>query len=144
MARSRFRLSGDFKGAVQEELLLVDNGVVRVKNATRKPKANESFTSTDDPAGTPVGNLTAKVKGKNKIIWTYTLDNDDPRVQALAAGETITESYKLTVKVRGAKTVKKTIKVVINGENDDPDITSDGGDANAAINIDENTKAVTT
>jgi VCBS repeat-containing protein len=144
MARRKLRLKGDFQGDLQEDITLLDVGKIRVKNAPQKPKVKDKFLTTDHGSGLPLGELIAKPKGTGKIKWKYNLDNDDPRVQALAAGEQITETYKIIVKARGAKTAKHKFKVVITGENDAPEITSDGGGENAAINVDENTTAVTT
>ncbi|MEZ5875277.1 MAG: VCBS domain-containing protein [Hyphomicrobiales bacterium] len=114
MARKkRFKLAGDNNGDLIEDLMLEDLGTLTVKKLKGKPKVSDKFLSTDDDDGTPVG--TFDTSGKKKIQWTYKLDNDDPRVQALAAGEFIVEKYQIRVKAKGYKTVKKTVTVTIDG-----------------------------
>ncbi|WP_405278076.1 Ig-like domain-containing protein [Cobetia sp. Ld8] len=55
--------------------------------------------------------------------WTYTLDNEAAETQALAAGETVTETYTVTLS-DGSTT---TVDIVITGTDDLPVITADAG-----------------
>ncbi|MBE2170270.1 VCBS domain-containing protein, partial [Cobetia sp. 2AS1] len=55
--------------------------------------------------------------------WTYTLDNDAAETQALAAGETVTETYTVTLSDDSTTTVD----IVITGTDDLPVITADSG-----------------
>ncbi|RVT82509.1 tandem-95 repeat protein, partial [Inhella crocodyli] len=74
-------------------------------------------------------------------LWTYTLNNADPAVQALGAGQTLPNE---TFTVTTADGTSSTVTVSITGTNDAPVITSDGGGDTAALNVAENTTAVTT
>ncbi|TCJ22164.1 hypothetical protein E0X81_18025, partial [Halomonas sp. GDM18] len=53
--------------------------------------------------------------------WTYTLDNDATETQALAAGETVTEQYTVTLS-DGSTT---TVDIVITGVDDGAVISND-------------------
>uniref|UniRef100_UPI001C3F2E34 VCBS domain-containing protein n=1 Tax=Cobetia sp. 5-25-4-2 TaxID=2737459 RepID=UPI001C3F2E34 len=55
--------------------------------------------------------------------WTYTLDNDATETQALAAGETVTETYTVTLSDDSTTAVD----IVITGTDDLPVITADSG-----------------
>ncbi|MCD2514685.1 VCBS domain-containing protein, partial [Comamonas endophytica] len=48
--------------------------------------------------------------------WTYTLNNDNPAVQALGAGQTLTETHE----VRTADGTTANVVITINGTNDVP------------------------
>ena len=59
------------------------------------------------------------------VGWTFTLDDDDPTLQSLAAGQTITQVYTVTVydgHVGG--TVTQDVTVTITGTEDAPTITT--------------------
>ncbi|MGB3816656.1 VCBS domain-containing protein, partial [Achromobacter pulmonis] len=51
--------------------------------------------------------------------WTYTLDNTDPKVQALAVGEKLTETFTVTT----ADGTQSTVTVTIDGTNDKPELS---------------------
>ncbi|WP_419194997.1 cadherin domain-containing protein, partial [Novipirellula herctigrandis] len=70
----------------------------------------------------------------------------DPNGQfeSLASGNSTTDSFSYTVRDRSGATDTATVTVTINGVNDSPVITSDGGAATAALNAAENSTAVTT
>ncbi|MAY03677.1 MAG: hypothetical protein CMQ38_11960, partial [Gammaproteobacteria bacterium] len=76
--------------------------------------------------------------------WDYDLNNASPAVQALDAGETLTDTYTFTVTNQDGVTETQTVSVTVTGTNDAPVITSDGSGATASINVPENTTAVTT
>lgn len=52
------------------------------------------------------------------VGWTYTLNNASPQVQALAAGETVTESFQVTVSDGHGSTALRTVAITITGVND--------------------------
>src|SRR5205085_1223489 len=56
--------------------------------------------------------------------YQYSLDNDDPLVQALAVGETATEVWSYTVTNLEGQTSQTTLTFTIEGTNDRPVITS--------------------
>jgi VCBS repeat-containing protein len=96
-----------------------------VANATAgTPTATGTLTSTDvdgtPNAFTAVTTATASTGGHGSYtmttagVWTYTLDNTKPAVQALAAGATLTDTFTVTA----ADGTAKVVTVTINGTND--------------------------
>ncbi len=51
---------------------------------------------------------------------TYTLDNNDPATQALAAGQSVTESFELSFTDESGQTITRTATFTIDGTNDAP------------------------
>ena len=94
------------------------------------PTATGDLSSTDvdnPPDWTPVGTPTP---GDNRYgsytltaagVWTYTLNNSNPAVQALNVGDTLTDSFTVTT-VDGTAQL---VTVTINGANDTAVITGD-------------------
>lgn len=70
---------------------------------------------TDDSTGDGAGTVT----------WTYELDNTLPAVQALAEGETATESFNVTISDGLGGLDVQTVTVTIIGTNDAPVLTAD-------------------
>ena len=56
--------------------------------------------------------------------WVYTLDNELPATQALAANATPTETFNVRLTDDAGATVNSTIEVTVNGSNDAPAITN--------------------
>ena len=67
--------------------------------------------------GTPLGNVTTLVSG-GTVDWVYEVNNDD--VQFLAEGETIIESFIITISDGDGGSVDQLIEITITGQNDDP------------------------
>ena len=55
--------------------------------------------------------------------YKYDLANDDPRVQALAEGETLTDTFRITTTDEHGATVNETLTITITGTNDAPEIS---------------------
>nr|WP_246515430.1 VCBS domain-containing protein [Bradyrhizobium diversitatis] len=68
------------------------------------------------------------VSSRGSVGWTFTIDDNDPVLQSLAEGQTITQVYTVTVDDHHGGTVTKDVTVTITGTNDAPTITS-GADA---------------
>ncbi|NQV69649.1 MAG: DUF4347 domain-containing protein [Pseudohongiella sp.] len=62
------------------------------------------------------GTLTVGTNGS----YTYTVDNSNTTVQALALGGSVSESFNYTVKDTAAATASSTLTVTVNGANDAP------------------------
>ncbi|WP_247772434.1 VCBS domain-containing protein [Bradyrhizobium sp. 192] len=62
---------------------------------------------------------------RGSVGWTFTLNNNDPVLQSLAEGQTITQVYTVTVDDHHGGTVTRDVTVTITGTNDAPTITSD-------------------
>ena len=73
------------------------------------------LTLTEDP--TDASNL-------GTIDWVFTVDNSDPRVQALAAGQVVTQTYQVTIDDGHGGTVTQDVTVTITGVNDGPTIVA--------------------
>ena len=60
-------------------------------------------------------------------VWTYTLDNEDADVKALAEGASVTQSYTARVTDDKGASVDQAITVTIVGTNDGPALTTAAG-----------------
>ncbi|WP_241061291.1 VCBS domain-containing protein, partial [Achromobacter xylosoxidans] len=96
---------------------------------------------TDKDAGEATFNPQTDAKGEHGKFsidangnWKYELDNDDPKVQALAVGEKLVETFTVTT----ADGTKSTITVTIDGTNDDPKLS---GKTDGAVAEDGTTSA---
>ncbi|TQF40143.1 hypothetical protein UNPF46_11845 [Bradyrhizobium sp. UNPF46] len=61
---------------------------------------------------------------RGSVGWTFTLDDNNPVLQSLAEGQTITQVYTVTVDDHHGGTVTQDVTVVITGKNDAPTVTS--------------------
>ncbi|ORE85670.1 VCBS domain-containing protein, partial [Aurantimonas sp. 22II-16-19i] len=133
-------------GAVEEGAYLTQTGTLAFSDVdlTDTHMASASFTSsttTSDAVapGTQFGRLVATVATATangtggEVTWTYAVEN--AAVQLLAEGETVTETYTVTVDDGNGGTTTQTVAVTITGTNDDPkiaagpvtaDVTEDG------------------
>ncbi|WP_245266500.1 VCBS domain-containing protein [Bradyrhizobium sp. WSM1743] len=76
------------------------------------------------------------VSSRGSVGWTFTLDNNDPVLQSLAKGQTITQVYTVTIDDHHGGTVTKDVTVTITGTNDAPTITSDADAATGSVTED--------
>ena len=77
-------------------------------------KGEAVFKPQTDIAGTH-GKFSIDANGN----WKYELNNSDPKVQALGAGEKLTETFEVVT----ADGTKGTVTITVNGTNDKPTIT---------------------
>ncbi|WP_058664106.1 retention module-containing protein [Achromobacter xylosoxidans] len=117
---------GDDAGTVKEDGNLVTGGKLDV---TDKDTGEATFNPQTDAKGEH-GKFSIDANGN----WKYELDNDDPKVQALAAGEKLVETFTVTT----ADGTKSTITVTIDGTNDDPKLS---GKTDGAVAEDGTTSA---
>ncbi len=89
---------------------------------------NSSTTWTAAGTGT-YGSLTMTTGG----VWTYTLDNTKPATQALAAGESTTDTFTATVSDGVGGTATQVITVTVKGTNDAPVVTSGASAATGTV-----------
>ncbi len=68
----------------------------------------------------PVSEVPADGNTNGSVGWTFTLDDDDPVLQSLAAGQTITQIYTITVSDGHGGTITQDVTVTITGTNDGP------------------------
>src|SRR4029079_15795124 len=108
-------ISGAANGSVTEDGG-VNNGTPGTPTATGNLNSTDVDNSTDvwDPVNTPLrsqfGSYTLTADG----VWTYTLDNDNPAVQARNAGQTLTDRF-AAFTVDGTEQV---VSITIHGAND--------------------------
>ena len=115
-------ISGDSAGSVIEAGG-VANAVPGIPVATGDLFAAD--TDNPDDLWEAVGSPAASINGYGSYtltavgVWTYTLDNSNPTVQALNAGQTLTDSFTVTT-VDGTSQL---VTITITGANDAPVIT---------------------
>ena len=120
------------------------------------PAVTGTFTVEDGDGTTPVIMEPSSLDGRygsiawvegsttNTGTWTYTLDNTKPETQALAAGQTATETFTFTVADDGGtEPVQIDVVITVTGANDTPAIAmvDDGTGTLVAASIDDQTKA---
>ncbi|WP_368447636.1 VCBS domain-containing protein [Cobetia amphilecti] len=106
----------DDSGEVTEDTTLVTSGTL---TATDVDGTAPTFVAATDDSSV-YGSFTVGSDGE----WTYTLDNDAAETQALAAGETVTETY--TVELSDGSTT--TVDILITGVDDGAVISDDSGE----------------
>ncbi|MBZ9721428.1 VCBS domain-containing protein, partial [Mesorhizobium sp. AD1-1] len=113
--------------SISEDALSPVNGNVLTNDlhANNQPGADTptSFVSWDGSTTGAHGTFVANPDG----TYTYTLNNADPAVQALDAGQTLTETFNYTMKDADGDTDAATLTITINGTNDVPQIVVDQG-----------------
>ena len=113
-------ISGDTTGAVVEAGG-VDNGTPGTPLATGDlsysdvDNPNDLWVPVDTPLRSQFGTYTLTAAG----VWTYTLDNDNPAVQARNDGQTLTDTFAVFT-VGGTEQL---VTITINGANDAADVT---------------------
>ncbi|MBK1980374.1 retention module-containing protein [Achromobacter xylosoxidans] len=100
-------------GNVEEDGTLSTGGKLDV---TDKDAGEAAFKPQTDVKGDH-GSFSIGADGN----WKYDLDNDDPKVQALAVGEQLVESFTVTT----ADGTTSSVTVTIDGTNDDPKLSGE-------------------
>ncbi len=104
-------IGGATSGDVTEDVTLNASGTLTITD----PDADESgFLAQTDTSGSH-GSFSVDATGP----WTYKLDNADTTVQALAVGETLTETFT----VRSVDGTTQDVTVTITGTNDEPEVS---------------------
>ncbi|WP_415834913.1 retention module-containing protein, partial [Bordetella bronchialis] len=96
---------------VKEDEVLTTEGKLNIVD----PDHDQSFFQPQTGTAGQHGTFSIDAQGN----WTYTLTNDDPRVQELAVGEHLTETFT----VKSADGTETTVTVTIDGTNDVPVIS---------------------
>ncbi|MCP4617981.1 MAG: hypothetical protein GY844_16300 [Bradyrhizobium sp.] len=68
----------------------------------------------------PVSEHTTDGSNTGTVGWTFTVDDNDPVLQSLAEGQTITQVYTVTVSDGHGGTVTQQVTITITGANDSP------------------------
>jgi len=105
------------------------DGTTNIGTFTIDPTVTESNSDTNNGA---------------TLGWHFSLNDNDPVLQSLAAGQTITQVYTVTFKDNHNATVTQDVTVTITGTNDAPRITSNAAAASGAVTEDAATPTLTT
>ena len=115
-------ISGDTTGAVVEAGG-VDNGTPGTPaatgdlNSTDVDNPNDAWEVVSFPTASTYGTFTLTAAG----LWTYTLDDNNAAVQALNAGETLTDTFTAAT----TDGTSQVVTITINGANDAAVISGD-------------------
>ncbi|MEQ5821854.1 VCBS domain-containing protein, partial [Halomonas sp. SCS19] len=104
--------------------------------------ADPASVALDAPTGAGhYGTLTLNSDGS----YTYQLDNDDPRVQALSGKETLTETFAYTLTDADGDTSPATLTITVTGTDDGVSLSglaSEGSDVSVSeANLEEGSAA---
>jgi VCBS repeat-containing protein len=104
-----------------------------------------TVSSATGGVGVEVAGSFGRITIKNVGEYTYTVNNSHASVQALrTTANTLTDVFTYTASSTSGATASTQIKVTIQGANDTPRITSNGGGTTASLSVNENSTAVTT
>ena len=92
-----------------------------VSGAGNAPTTTKIGTFTIDP----VSESTTDTNNQGSVGWHFSLDDNDPTLQSLAEGQTITQIYTITIKDDNGVPVTQTVTITITGTNDAPVLTAD-------------------
>jgi VCBS repeat-containing protein len=119
-------------GTPDAEDTLGDSGLITFTDLD----LSDAHSVTVTPQGTPLGTLVANLSGTatggetGEITWTYTVDAG--LVEYLAEGESLTETFEVTLSDGNGGSFTRTVTVTVTGSNDVPVITA-GADVSGAI-----------
>ncbi|HSW13005.1 MAG TPA: VCBS domain-containing protein, partial [Solimonas sp.] len=126
---------GSFAGSVAEDGTSIATGAVLFHDVDRSDGHTATVTGSSGATtlgSFQLGTLVQTGKGSNGSVgWSYTLDPE--AAQALAAGQTVTATYTVTVDDGHSGTVSRDVVITIAGTNDAPVI---GGQASGAVTED--------
>jgi VCBS repeat-containing protein len=86
----------------------------------------------------PVNENDADSINIGSVGWTFTLPDNDPVLQSLAQGQTITQIYTVTITDNNGASVTQDVTVTITGTNDAPTIVAESSTASGGVTEDVN------
>lgn len=92
-----------------------------VSGAGNAPTTTKIGTFTIDP----VSESTTDTSNQGSVGWHFSLDDNDPVLQSLAEGQTITQVYTITIIDDNGVPVEQDVTITITGTNDAPVLTAD-------------------
>ncbi|NLX18534.1 MAG: tandem-95 repeat protein [Desulfobulbus sp.] len=93
---------------------------------TDTPVVGVAFGATPGSVGTPLSGAYGELVLAADGSYTYTLDNDNPVVNALRPGETLTETFTYTIADGDGDRSTASLTITIHGTNDPPVARDDG------------------
>ena len=115
-------------GAIQEDATAPATGTVLANDVEIDAGDPGTVTAVGFGAtvGTALGGAYGSLTLKADGTWSYAIDNGSPAVQALADGETLTETFTYTVTDTAGAGSSSTLTIAITGTNDAPVIGTTG------------------
>jgi VCBS repeat-containing protein len=112
-------------GTPDEDDTLGDSGLITFTDLDLSDGHSVAVNPQGTPLGTLVANLTGTATGggTGEITWTYTVDAN--LVEHLAAGESLNETFEITLSDGNGGSFTRTVMVTVTGSNDVPVITSE-------------------
>jgi large repetitive protein len=104
---------------------LIEDGLTTASGKVQGTDADANDSLAYAASGASYGSASVDADGN----WSYALNNDAGEIQALGAGETLTESFEIIVTDAQGVTDTVTIELTITGTNDAPEISSVGSPA---------------
>jgi VCBS repeat-containing protein len=152
----------DIIGAIKEDTLvtpdhtIVTNGTITFRDVdlTDTHTIAKDFTSASSTlpgfAGAPLGTFTIDLDPENTtdivntgtVQWHFSLPENDPTLQSLAEGQTITQIYTITITDEYGAFVTQDVTITITGTNDAPVLTADTAPVHQATEIFNSTNSV--
>ena len=96
-------------------------------NANGVPVTGIAFGGTNGTVGSPLTTAYGHIVVNPDGSYSYTLDNSNPAVQHLIAGETLTETMRYTITDADGDASTATLTITINGTNDVPTLNIPNG-----------------
>ncbi|MCJ8288105.1 VCBS domain-containing protein, partial [Halomonas sp.] len=134
--------SNDSDTIAEETASITGNVLSNDTTGADTSDADPASVALDAPTGAgQYGTLTLNSDGS----YTYQLDNDDPRVQALSGKETLTETFAYTLTDADGDTSPATLTITVTGTNDGVSLSglaSEGSDVSVSeANLEEGSAA---
>lgn len=108
-------VTGDIAGNVHEDIHLISTGSLNISDRNTGDQDTVTLNNGNGACGT----LAIDQQGH----WAYQLDNTNPIVEALGAGEHLTEHFTISVTDSHGAVVDKQITITVDGTNDLPVIS---------------------
>jgi len=129
--------AGALVGAVTEAGHLDDGtvvpGIPTSSGTLSASDLDSGATRTWSIAGTPSSTYGSIAINASSGVWTYTLDNNLAATQALAEGQSVSQSYVARVTDNNGATADQTVSITINGSNDKPSIVDPNSSSTATF-----------
>jgi VCBS repeat-containing protein len=102
-------------------------------NANGVPVTGVAFGGSNGTVGAPLTTAYGSIVVNPDGSYSYTLNNADPAVQHLIAGETLTETVRYTITDADGDTSTATLTITIDGANDVPTLALVDGNGPTAV-----------
>ncbi|RXH22932.1 hypothetical protein XH99_34200 [Bradyrhizobium nanningense] len=125
-----------------QDLDLIDTHTAQAVFKSSTSSAHLPGFDDDTPLGTftidpSVTESSSDTSNGATLGWHFAVNNNDPMVQSLAEGQTITQVYTVTFTDDHGAQVSQDVTVTITGTNDAPTVTSSAADAAGEVTEDD-------